>query len=239
MRSLQQLGPDLWVADGPVSKDLLIVPYPTRMTIARLDDGGLWIASPVRSSMKVLEEIAALGPVRHLVSPTPRHHWRLEPWQTLFPDARLWSCALGPFTLGRRSLPATRLGDAAPPEWAGQLDQARYRGLGFEEVAFFHRPSRTLIVEDLIQSHTFHRGRPLVNALIRIGGIAHPGGVPRDIRAITVDRCAARAWARRVLSWDFERLVMAHGPVVDEDARGRVERAFSWLLGGRSGREGF
>lgn len=228
MDALRELGPNLWVCDGPVAKDLLVVPYPTRMTIARLADGGLWITSPIRSSMERLEAITSLGPVRHLVAPTPRHHWRLEPWHALFPEAELWSCALGPFTLGRRSLPAARLGDQAPPGWVAEIDQARYRGLGFEEVAFFHRPSRTLLLEDVLQSHGFHRGRPLVNGLIRVGGIAHPGGVPRDIRAITRRR-EARAWLEKVLSWDFGRVVMAHGPVVEDGARVLVERAFSWL----------
>ena len=43
---------------------------------------------------------------------------------TLFPAAALWSCKVGPATLGRRTLPAGLLSDVAPPAWAGQLDQA-------------------------------------------------------------------------------------------------------------------
>lgn len=85
MSVVQPLGPGIWTVEGPTATDLLVVPYPTRMTIVRLADGGLWIASPVRVAKQALDEITALGPVRHLLSPTPRHHWRLDRWSTSFP----------------------------------------------------------------------------------------------------------------------------------------------------------
>lgn len=138
------------------------------MTVCRLDDGGLWIASPIPRSYEQLREISALGPVRHLVSPTPRHHWRLESWHALFPEAALWSCRLSAATLGDRSLTTTVLGDGAPDAWAAELGQARFRARGFDEIAFFHRASGTLLLEDVIQVH--RRGSsPLANALIRGG----------------------------------------------------------------------
>lgn len=226
---LDALGDDLWVVDGPTAIDLLIVPYPTRMTIVRLRDGGLWVSSPVPTSLADLTELTTLGPVTHLVAATPRHHWRLEPWHALFPEAALWSCRLGPATLGRRSLPATVLRDDTRIPWGDDLDHVVYPGVGFEETTFFHRPTGTLIVEDILQSHTFHPGRSAVNAAIRFGEIAAPGGVPRDIRALT-RRAAGRRWAEHVLRWDFDRLIMAHGPVIRDGAKDYVRRAFDWLL---------
>ena len=42
------------------------------------------------------------------------------------------------------------LDDEAPVEWRGQVEQAFFRGRPYEnEVAFFHRASRTLVVCDL------------------------------------------------------------------------------------------
>lgn len=61
MGTLEQIGDDLWVADGPVVRDLVVIPYSTRMTIVRLKDGGLWIASPVPSSFAGLAEVVGLG----------------------------------------------------------------------------------------------------------------------------------------------------------------------------------
>lgn len=231
MNELQQIGDDLWVVDGPTAKDLLIIPYPTRMTVARLSDGGLWVSSPIPSSLELLNRLTQLGPVRHLVSATPRHHWRLEGWHALFPEAELWSCRLSPFTLGNRKLPVTVLGDAAPAAWAADLDQASLQGVGFNEVVFLHNASGTLLVDDIVQSHEHHPGNPLVNAVVRFGGLRSPGGVARDIRATIRDRAAARAWAERVLSWDFDQLVMAHGPIIRTGAKGYFEERLDWLLG--------
>lgn len=226
MSVVQPLGPGIWTVEGPAATDLLVVPYPTRMTIVRLADGGLWIASPVRVAKQALDEITALGPVRHLLSPTPRHHWRLDRWSTSFPEARLWSCSLGVATLGRRSLPARRLGDSPPHDWSGEIEHAVFRGLAFEELTFFHRPSRTLIVEDVLQSHQRGAGSRLSDAAIRLGGIAHPGGMPRDIKALAWRSTAAHRWAETVQAWDFETVVLAHGPVLrGREARTFVERA--------------
>jgi len=167
--------------------------------------------------------------VYHLVAPTPRHRWRLESWHTLFPDAALWSCKVGPATLGGRTLPTEVLADVAPTAWAGQLDQARYPGRGFEETTFHHRKSGTLLLEDIVQAHP-RQENPMLNALVRFGGVSGEGGVlPRDIRALTRTPEAWR-WAERVLSWDFDQLVMAHGPIIRSDAKAWVTRAFHWLL---------
>ena len=232
MSRLEWLGDDILVVDGPVAIDLVVVPYTTRMTIVRLGNGDLWVASPVKSSFEALAEITDLGPVRHLVSPTPRHYWRLEPWHQLFPEAQLWTSRTSIFTLGRPTLPTATLGDEPPAAWADDLDQASLHGaLGFNEVVFLHRATGTLLVEDLLQSHLHHPGKPLVNAIVRFGGLSDPGGVARDIRAAIRDKDAARAWAERVLSWDFDRLIMAHGPVILAGAKGYVEQSFEWLLG--------
>lgn len=227
---LEPLGPGLWTAEGPTAIDLAVVPYPTRMTIARLRGGGLWVSSPVPTSADDLDAIRALGPVEHLVSATPRHQWRLESWHVLFPDAKLWACAQGPATLGGRKLPATVLRRGSRTPWNGDLEHAVYPGLGFEEAVFLHRDSGTLLVEDILQSHDALPGRPGVRALVRAGGVERPGGVPRDIRAIT-RRKLARQWLDEVLSWDFDRLVMAHGPVIRAGAKAYVEQSFGWLTG--------
>ena len=39
---LTEIDRDIWIAEGP-SVPFFGVPYPTRMTLVRLSDGGLWV----------------------------------------------------------------------------------------------------------------------------------------------------------------------------------------------------
>jgi hypothetical protein len=97
-------------------------------------------------------------------------------------------------------------------------------------VVFFHEESRTVILDDLIQIHPIVEGKPFRNALLRLGGVASPyGGVALDIRLSFTDRKLARRSLEKLLSWDFDKLIIAHGACIEKDAKPFVERAFRWL----------
>jgi hypothetical protein len=89
---LEPLGSDLWFADGGVVS-FKGFDYPTRMVVVRLADGGLWLWSPVERTTAIGDEVRALGPVRHIVSPNKLHYLFLGEWQTAFPEASLWATA--------------------------------------------------------------------------------------------------------------------------------------------------
>ena len=74
---LREFGKDLWIAEGPVVPFLGMFPYPTRMAVVRLSDGGLWIWSPLALDDMLAKEVEALGPVRYLISPNKLHHRRV------------------------------------------------------------------------------------------------------------------------------------------------------------------
>jgi hypothetical protein len=192
-------------------------PYPTRMIVVKLGDGSLWINSPVVAPGEHAAQLANVGRVAHLVSPTRLHDWRLESWTEFYPDAQVWK--------------ARALGDLPPLAWKADIDQMLFRGsFALSEVEFFHRRSRTLIVGDFIQNFQPRRGRPMRNALLRLGGIQ--GGAPRDLRFSFLGKQRRRLGQeslRKMLSWDFDKLVVAHGDCVQCDAKTFVERSFRWL----------
>ena len=41
------------------------------------------------------------------------------------------------------------------------------------------------------------------------------------------DKGAARASLERILAWDFERVVLAHGDCIDTDAKARLREAWA------------
>lgn len=98
-------------------------------------------------------------------------------------------------------------------------------------MCFLHRPSRTLIVGDLIQVHELRPGKTVSNMLKRAAGVAAPdGGTSIDMKACFWDRKALRASMHRLLDWDFDKVVIAHGPCVSKDAKSFVEKALAWAL---------
>ncbi len=232
MSGLQAFAKDVWIIDGPPVRDFGVL-FTTRMIVVKLSDGSLWVDSPVPLPFETLEQIADLRNVRYLVAATPRHLWRLDEWHTLFPRAQLWVPRRSVLTLESGQLPLTGVLDDAPYHgWADDLDQLAFMGNPLvEEVLFFHKESHTVILDDLIQINPIVKGKPLRNALVKMGGIAYPhGGVPLDIRLSFINRKAARRSLGKLLLWDFDKLIIAHGDCIEKDAKPFVEQAFWWLL---------
>ena len=233
---IQAFAENVWTVDGPLVRDMGIW-FTTRMTVVRLSSGSLWLNSPVLVPSPTLERIKGLGEVAYLVAATPRHVWRLEKWHALVPKAELWvtpqikTRLKFMMVLPRHELSyAGTLGDTPPHGWGDDVDQLVFKGSHLlKELAFFHKATRTLIVDDIIQSHELRSGKPFYNSMVRLGGVESPGGVPRDIRLTFTNRRLARQSLERLLSWDFDRLIIAHGACVEKDAKAFVEKAFRWL----------
>jgi hypothetical protein len=231
MSDLSAFAESVWIVEGPSVRDMGVM-FTTRMTVVKLCNGSLWVDSPVSVPSETLKRITEFGPVRYLVAATPRHVWRLSAWHTLFPGAQLWAPRPTPFTLKKGPLPFTGiLGDLAPEGWADDLSQLAFKGNPLiEEVLFFHKPSRTVILDDLIQIHPRVEGKHFRNALFKLEGVLSPyGGVALDIRLSFIRRNLARRSLEKLLSWDFDKLIIAHGPCIEKDAKAFVERVFRWL----------
>jgi hypothetical protein len=232
---LESLGPELWFADGGIVS-FKGFDYPTRMVVVRLADGGLWLWSPVARTAAIEDEVRALGPVRHIVSPNALHYLFLGAWQAAFPDARLWATQ-GTIAKCRDLRFAGALTDEAPDDWRGQIDQYLFTNSPFmSEIIFFHRASRTAIIADLSQtlSETFLKRhwpwwmRPIARLSKMTEGIGYP---PIDYRISFRRRATARPKIRALIEGHPEHVVVAHGEIVRSGGEAFLRRAFGWLLG--------
>lgn len=231
---LQEFGTNIWIADGG-AVSFFGVPYPTRMAVVRLADGGLWVWSPIELNSDIERAVTALGPVRHLVSPNKLHHLFLAEWSARFPGAEMWGTASTIAKIRQLRFSGT-LGDEAPPEWTGQIDQYHLDNSRFlDELMFFHRESRTAIVADYSQpfSEAFlKREWPWwTRSLARMVGMVEGRGyAPIEVRMTFFHRAGARAKVRALIDSDPERVVVAHGEIVRSGGAAYLRRAFSWLL---------
>lgn len=232
---LQPFGHDLWLAEGPVV-DFYSFPYPTRMVIARLSDGGLWIWSPIALDPKLKDEVEALGKPAHLVSPNKIHHLFLGEWKMAYPGAQVWGLPAVARKRGDLEF-GGELGDLPPEQWAREIDQAVFRGsLIMDEVVFFHRPSRTALFADLIENFSleFLRNTPgwrgWRTTVARLWRITEPCGMaPLEWRLSFIRRRIARDALDKTLAWNPTRVVMAHGTCAKKDGRAFIEQSFRWL----------
>ena len=237
INTLKPVAPGLWLVDGPIVYMAALggsAPFTTRMTVARLADGGLWCHSPVAPDSSLFAAVDALGPVRHLVSPNKLHYAHIAAWKQRYPDAIAWASP------GVRERAASQkievsfdadLGDAPEPAWAAELDQLHFRGSRvFEEVVFLHRASSTLILTDLIENFEAARLGTAMRWIARLGGVLDPDGkTPLDMRFTFRDRAAARACLERVMDWRPQRVILAHGRCYMDNAEAELRRAFRWL----------
>ncbi|MGH6852632.1 MAG: DUF4336 domain-containing protein, partial [Methylocella sp.] len=214
---LKPIAAGAWVVDGPeiqFSYLGLKFPFPTRMTLVQLQDGGLWVHSPTSLTAVLAERVLELGPVRSLIAPNTLHYWWVPDWKTRFPDAVVYA-APGLERSAKRPLPIDQvLGNAPPAVWAGIIDQAVVRGDMLTEVVFFHRPSRTLVLTDLIENFEPERTHSqFFRLLLRFAGAADPDGMaPIDMRlTFWRHRKAVRNAAERMIAWNPERIIIAHG----------------------------
>jgi len=230
---LKPVAPDVWMVDGPTVRfgPGRGAPFTTRMTVIRVGPDGLLVHSPTLLTPELKVALARIGAVRWVVAPNRIHHIWLEAWLQAFPHA------VGYAAHGVRrpvSIAASRLlpldhGGGYP--WDGPVATLPIRGRYMTEVEFFHWPSRTLVLTDLIENFEVHRlASPVMRWLVRLGGVAAPhGGLPLDLR-MTFPTRTLRSAVLQMLDWRPERILIAHGRWFEHDGEAELRRVFRWLL---------
>lgn len=220
---LVQLAPGLHVVDGEWG------PLRRRMTVMEAG-GALAVHSAMRLGAGEMARLDALGPVRWVLVPN-RYHASDAAWYAeRYPAARLLVPARA-----RAALEKERVGPIAgtheadwPPELAGSIERAALDGLRLlHEVVFLHRATRTLVLCDLAFNL---RGEDLPWAFrqaMRLNGAVDRFGPTRFFRAAVLrDRRALAASLRPVLAWDFDRVIVSHGRVLETGGQESMGAAF-------------
>jgi len=198
----------------------------TRMTIVRLSGGGLFVHCPVALDAETRAAVEALGEVRAVVASSLYHHLYVKQWMDAYPEALFCACP----GLPRKRADLTFghvLGDEPHPLWQSELDQVAFTARFEREVVFFHEKSRTMICADALLNLRRHPSRLTRAAALLMGNLA-PGKGWLEYWAVR-DRKAARRQVDRMLEWDIERIVLAHGALVDRGGREVLRDAYAWL----------
>ena len=123
------------------------------------------------------------------------------------------------------------LTDKVPAEWSASFQLQQIQGMPkVNEFVFLHKPSGTLILTDLIFNIKNARGI-LTQIMLWCAGARGKLAQSRLLKYFfTKDRDAAGRSIEPILDWYFERIIMAHGEIINDDGT-KLRNTLSWMLG--------
>lgn len=207
----------IWIKEYPIR--YAGVRFNSRMTIVRLTHGGLLIHSPCEIDGDTRTAIEHIGQVKFIVAPGSYHYFHVASVQKAFPEAETLICPEI-----ERKVPEIKfdwfLGDRPDERLEGDFEQVLVRGNKYIwEVALFHKATRTLILVDLIENvgdetegvnWTLKLWWKLVFRMWN-----NPKPAP-EYQLGWKDKQAASKSLERILSWDFERIIISHGDLIEK-----------------------
>lgn len=211
--------------ESEISLAMGMIVLPVRSTVIKTSKG-LIIISPIRFSDEQFKEIEKLGSVNTLVAPSLIHHLFLPNAIERFKSAQVWGPVGSPeklpkiqwnFLFGKDQWPLIEEVDFQLIEGAP----------GMNEVAFFEKSSKTLVLTDFVFNLTNPKGWG-APVMLRLLGTFKRFAVSRFVYKFIVDKSAVEKSFRKILQWDFDKIVMGHGEVVTVDAKLKLQSALKF-----------
>jgi hypothetical protein len=201
---------------------------PSRTTIVRRTGGGLVMHSPLGFDEETAKAIDDLGEVKAIVAPSCIHYLYLAAATKRWPAARVLGAA------GLEKKPVVKGVAFEPLPHDGVVDGLgedfvvrRVDGVPYiTEHVFLHRPTGSVVVTDLV--FNVHRCSSWgLRMYLRCMGAWEKTAQSAIWRLLTKDKAAAASSARAILAWEFDRLIVAHGDLVTENAHATLEGALT------------
>ncbi|MGH1341526.1 MAG: hypothetical protein ACRBN8_08245 [Nannocystales bacterium] len=218
MSSLNTIAPGVHVLDAP--QRFLGLELGTRMTVLELGEG-LLVHSPVAVPPSVVENI---GTPRWAVAPNLFHHMYIGPWI----DAGLDGWGAPGLPDKRSDVRFEGVLSSGTRPFGDEVETYVLRCFSMtNEVVLLHKPSRTLLVSDLV--FNISRNAPWMTRMAMRCAGGYPGCSVTILEKIGMRRDLAREDLAKIANWDFDRIVMAHGDVVETGGKQALLHAFRWL----------
>ena len=226
-----------------IPEKIYIVEYPihfggldlfSRMTVVRLNDGKLWVHSPCQLDARLKSEIDRLGEVAYILAPGNFHHLYVSDFQSHYPNAETFLCP--GLEKKRQDLKFDWiLGNHPDPRWNSEFYQVAIQGTRIiSEVAFVHKNTRTLVLVDLLENigddYTHEAGLLLKfwwKVVFKMWN--NPKAAP-EYQLGWGDKDVVKRGLEKILSWDFDRIILAHGNLIESNAKAVLIKAWENVL---------
>lgn len=187
-----------------------------RVTLLQISGERLVVHSTGPFTEDHLRAMEQLGRPAFLIEATTMHDTFSRQGRDALPDAEFFI---------PEGFPKQAAGSAARPlceidkVTSGEMQTVCLEGMRFlTEYACFHPASRTLILGDLLfnleQSSGYTKW-----AMRHLLGVKAWPAIDRPVRMAVKDKGAFVSSLRRILAWDFDRVIVAHGSVIETNGK--------------------
>jgi len=218
----------------PLAENLWLLVYPMKIfgadvrrnvTLLRLQSGRLIIIhSTAPFTPQDVTSIRALGEPGWLLEGVLRHDTFAKEGRAAFPGIPY----LAPQGFSEVAGFPTEPIVPAPKEWNGEVLSLEIQGTPeMRDTALLHVASRTLILTELL--FNFGDNEPLwTELLLRAAvGSEHSPGMSRPYKSEIKDEDAFRASMDAILQWEFDRIIVGHGDVIEFDGNAKLRVALA------------
>lgn len=231
---LREIDNNLWVAEQPFKYWGLEVG--ARMTVIRLKSG-LMIISPIKPEEQIIHQLNKMDKVAYIIAPNLYHHRFISEFQAIYPEAKL----IIPKGLNIK-LPNLNFAQLLNDNKGSIENQVEYLLIdGFKvfdltgastlnEYVFFHQDNRTLILTDTAFHFdgNFAFKTQLAARLLGIHGKLAPSFLEK---LASKETQKVKQSFQKVFEWDFDRVIMAHGSIVETGAKLKLKQGYENFLG--------
>ncbi|MBW4663150.1 MAG: DUF4336 domain-containing protein [Chroococcus sp. CMT-3BRIN-NPC107] len=231
---LKEIDTDIWVVDAPFKYFGLSVG--TRMTVIRLNNR-LAVISPIQLDDGTSQQLNKLGTVNHIIAPNVYHYLFAADFKALYPKATFW--ATSALKAKKPKLPIDRIIDSDTDNFLSNLQCILFDGLktidfnGFNllnELVFFHPKSRTLILTDT--AFNFDDSYPFVTQFVaRVIGTYKQLSPSLLEKVASTEKAKIQQAVQKILAWDFDRVIMAHGSIIESQGKQTFKAGYESFLG--------
>jgi hypothetical protein len=199
-----------------------------RMTVVRLEQNNLLVYSPIALDPRTRAFLADLGQVKYIVAPNMLHHLYLSEYVAAYPNVKFYAAPGLPEK--RKDIKFNAVLTDTPEEaWQGHLEQMIFTHPELREVIFFHPTSKTLIVADLIMNFG-KQSAFMTRMLAKLSGDLGEPTCNLNFDLSNSELYQIKLCLERILTWDFEIIVISHGEIITKDAKAVFRKVFNFLL---------
>lgn len=194
---------------------------PVKMILIKVSSGVVLI-SPLPDLEKFLPLVNNFGEVTDIVAPSLFHHLGIKKAIENFPKAQLWGVK------GiEKKCPGLSWKFIDEKTWPYSLELSLHPLKGMpkvNEVDFFHKQSKSLIVTDLCFNFTNGKGFGYW-FVFNIFGTYKKFAISRLFLKMVQDQILFEDSIHKILELDFEKIIIPHGENVEEHAKEKLRLA--------------